>query len=141
MDQNDGGYPMDTKLAASSGAELLCGGRSCAAEARHALALLAGRWVFPILESLHLEGGACRFRPLQRRIGAISQKELTRHLHNLVNAGLVRRCERGRRDVMYELTARGSKLLRSAQGLVAWGRELEQPPVAATWLDAIARSP
>jgi DNA-binding HxlR family transcriptional regulator len=141
LDQNDGGYPMDTKLAASSRSDLLCGGRSCAEEARRALALLAGRWVFAILESLHLEGGACRFRPLQRRIGAISQKELTRHLHNLVNAGVVRRCDRGRRDVIYELTSRGTNLLRSAQGLVAWGRELERSPVPATWLDAIAPTP
>lgn len=113
---------------------------SCAHEARQALSLLAGRWAFPVLESLHLQGGTCRFRPLQRQLGAISQKELARHLQALVQSGLVRRCEQGPREVAYELTARGTSLLQSAQALVDWAREDAKPRAAATWLDPIVHS-
>ena len=130
---------MDTSPPASPDAALLCGGRSCAEQARHALGLLAGRWVFRILETLYLEGGACRFRALQRSVGAISQKELARHLHTMVTAGVVRRCEQAPRDVRYEITPRGRDLLQGAQGLVDWGRALEMPATAASWVDPIAR--
>src|SRR5690606_9885377 len=55
MDTNEGGCPMS----------LLIG-------------LLAGRWAFPVLYQLLRAQGPIRFGQLQRAVGRVTQKELTR---------------------------------------------------------------
>jgi DNA-binding HxlR family transcriptional regulator len=120
-----------------------CGGASCASEIAAAVAAISGRWAIEVLEGLHFAGGASRFRDLQRRVGAISSKELTRQLGTLAAHGIVRRVERPPRNVSYELTASGRELMHRAQALGEWVRRREAAPGPtrhegrALWLDPI----
>ena len=102
-----------------------CQGRSCEGEIARVLALVAGRWSVPVLEAMVLGGDPVRFRELQRRIGAISQKELSRQLQQFVHHGVVRRHEGEgpSRRVDYALTARGHALLGRIDALGRWVRE------------------
>ncbi|MFG1343269.1 helix-turn-helix domain-containing protein [Xanthobacter autotrophicus DSM 431] len=52
---------------------------------------LAGKWAFPILLKLIVADGPIRFGALQRRLGSITQKELTKQLRLYESYGLVTR--------------------------------------------------
>jgi len=52
---------------------------------------LSGKWSFPILYALIQTRDPVRFRELQRRVGRITQKELTKHLRSFETLGLVTR--------------------------------------------------
>ncbi|RYG85899.1 MAG: transcriptional regulator [Alphaproteobacteria bacterium] len=55
------------------------------------MGVLAGKWVFPVLYQLYMAGGPIRFAALQRSIGRITQKELTKTLRVLEREGFVTR--------------------------------------------------
>jgi DNA-binding HxlR family transcriptional regulator len=119
-----------------------CGGRSCASEISLALEALSGKWAVPVLEGLYFTGGPGRFRALQRRIGTISQKELARQLHKLMEHRIVRRSAGGEatREVTYSLTESGLQLMYQLQGLGDWtksNRERRSSPNGARWLALI----
>lgn len=52
---------------------------------------LAGKWAFPILLKLIVADAPIRFGALQRRLGSITQKELTKQLRLYESYGLVTR--------------------------------------------------
>ncbi len=55
------------------------------------LSVLAGKWVFPVLYQLTVADGPLRFAVLQRTIGRVTQKELTKTLRDLERDGFVTR--------------------------------------------------
>lgn len=121
-----------------------CGGASCASEIGDAIAAVSGRWAIQVLEGIHFAGGACRFRDLQRRIGAISSKELSRQLGTLVAHGIVDRVTSMPRNISYDLTASGMALMHHMAALGEWARGRDVQPSAcasrngvASWLDPI----
>lgn len=101
-----------------------CGGRSCAPEVAHALALVTDKWAVPVLEALVLHAGDSRFRELQRRVGVITQKELSRQLTRLVHHGVVGRDSDPLhpRHVRYRLTPHGQALLAQLDLLGQWAQ-------------------
>ena len=125
-----------------------CGGASCESEVARAVALIAGRWAVPVLEALCLGGGPVRFRALQRRVGAISQKELVRQLSLFVHHGVVvrRPGSSDRAAVHYAITERGLSLLERMDALGRWVKETGARevvdaggrPARASWMSPIA---
>jgi DNA-binding HxlR family transcriptional regulator len=127
-----------------------CNGASCATEVTRALGLVTGRWAVPVLEAMYFARGPVRFREIQRRIGAISQKELTRQLSKLAHHGVaVRRSLPGASQrVEYELSAHGISLMRQLDALGKWVQAADHSAHAsrasggpakraASWLDAL----
>lgn len=55
------------------------------------LGALAGKWAFPVLYRLIIFDAPIRFGELQRSIGKITQKELTKHLRQFESFGLITR--------------------------------------------------
>ena len=53
--------------------------------------LLSGRWAFPVLYQLLEAEGPIRFGQLQRSVGRVTQKELTKTLRVFEERGLVKR--------------------------------------------------
>lgn len=94
-----------------------CGGGSCAGEIGGAIAAVSGRWAILVMEGIHFACGASRFRDLQRRIGAISSKELSRQLATLVAHGIVERVAQAPGKISYELTEPGVALMRHMDAL------------------------
>ncbi len=90
--------------------------------ANRAFDLVAHKWTVTILHRLRVTGGPVRFRQLQRLIGAITQKELTKRLRELERSGLVSRevfAEVPPR-VEYRMTDLGSTLIPALAGLHEW---------------------
>lgn len=99
--------------------------------AEQALDLVSSKWTARIVFRLH-EAGVLRFRELQRAIGVITQKELTKQLRRLERFGLVERevfAEVPPR-VEYRLTKLGATLVEPLAALSSWserhGRSVEQ---------------
>jgi DNA-binding HxlR family transcriptional regulator len=84
------------------------------------LDLLAGKWSFPVLYRLILQKRPVRFSELQRLVGRITQKELTKHLRQFEALGLVER------EVFPEVPPRVEYVITD------FGRSLKKP------LDALA---
>jgi DNA-binding HxlR family transcriptional regulator len=83
--------------------------------------LISSKWSVEILFRLAARG-VVRFRELQRDLGAVTQKELTRHLRQLESRGLVARevfAEVPPR-VEYRLTGLGESLLPPLEALARW---------------------
>lgn len=88
------------------------------------LELLSGRWAFPVLYQLLLAQGPIRFGQLQRAVGRVTQKELTKTLRTFEERGLVTRqiyAEVPPR-VEYRLTALGASLGEPLCGLARWAQ-------------------
>ncbi|MEO8308458.1 MAG: helix-turn-helix domain-containing protein [Pseudomonadota bacterium] len=86
------------------------------------LELLSGRWAFPVLYQLLLAKGPIRFGRLQRGVGRVTQKELTKTLRTFEERGLVTRhvyAEVPPR-VEYQLTTLGASLKAPLCGLARW---------------------
>ena len=86
------------------------------------IGLLAGRWAFPVLYQLLRAQGPIRFGQLQRAVGRVTQKELTRTLRNFEERGLLQRqvyAEVPPR-VEYRLTELGASLGEPLCGLARW---------------------
>lgn len=96
--------------------------------------LLSGRWRALIV--YYLDKGPMRFNALQRALGPISQRMLTRDLRELEAAGVVSRTvfPEVPLRVEYELTESGRRLMGIIDALGDWwqadGRQA--PPVAST---------
>lgn len=120
---------------------------ACLLNVINAVAVLNGRWAPAILATLYVVGGAARFSELHRRIQGISQKELARHLANLVTQGVLRRKEEGG-AVRYSLTTDGLQLLGRMKALGEWSRDRHgssgrrragEAGRPASWIDPILR--
>lgn len=86
------------------------------------IGLLAGRWAFPVLYQLLRAQGPIRFGQLQRAVGRVTQKELTRTLRSFEERGLLQRqvyAEVPPR-VEYRLTDLGASLGEPLCGLARW---------------------
>ena len=84
--------------------------------------LLSGRWAFPVLYQLLRADGPIRFGQLQRSVGQVTQKELTKTLRVFEERGLVKRkvyAEVPPR-VEYRLTPLGASLSEPLCGLARW---------------------
>jgi DNA-binding HxlR family transcriptional regulator len=88
-----------------------------------AIQLIGGKWKLLVLRSLLLNGPQ-RYHELLGTVTAISQKELTRNLRELTNAGLVVRDSGTSRTTAYHLTKLGSGLMPTFKKLLAWGTKL-----------------
>ena len=95
-------------------------GWHCLAET--ALDLLAGKWrpmiIFWLLE------GPLRFNELQRRLGGITHRTLSKTLKEMEAAGLVARTDYGEIPprVDYALTTEGASLRPVLEAMEAWAR-------------------
>jgi DNA-binding HxlR family transcriptional regulator len=86
-----------------------------------AIRVVGGRWKLLVLRSLLLNGPQ-RYNELLVTVTAISAKELTRNLRELVNAKLVTR-DSGR-GTPYRLTDLGKGLMPVFTELLHWGTAL-----------------
>ena len=91
----------------------------CPVEA--ALEQVAGKWKGVIV--YHLLEGTLRFNELNRRIGAVSQRTLTKQLRDLEADGIVERTVHPvvPPHVDYALTDKGRKLQPVVEALHVWG--------------------
>ncbi len=87
--------------------------------------LVAHKWTVSIIHRLAQSRGPIRFRQLQRQVGAITQKELTKRLRDMERSGLVTRTVFAEVPprVEYRLTDLGATLLPALAPLDAWARE------------------
>ncbi len=93
--------------------------------ATRVLDLIAHKWTVAIVRTLHRAGGPVRFRELQRSVGSITPKELTKRLRDLERAGLATRtifAEVPPR-VEYALTSLGLTLMPTLDALHQWAGE------------------
>lgn len=101
--------------------------RAEACPSARTLRLVSNKWSVEILFRLRaLE--VARFRELQRDLGRVTQKELTRHLRRLEAAELVSRqvfAEVPPR-VEYRLTPLGASLLEPLGALARWSQEYDR---------------
>jgi DNA-binding HxlR family transcriptional regulator len=88
-----------------------------------AIQIIGGKWKLLVLRSLLLNGPQ-RYTELLGTVTAISQKELTRNLRKLTNAGLVARDSGTRRTTAYSLTKLGKGLMPMFKNLLTWGAKL-----------------
>jgi len=87
---------------------------------------IADKWTLLVIEALDGEG-EMRFSGLQRRVGQISHKMLTKTLRQLERDGLVTRCVHAAVPprVDYSLTPLGESLGESVCGICTWvGRHM-----------------
>ncbi|WP_346535401.1 helix-turn-helix domain-containing protein [Micromonospora sp. DPT] len=83
-----------------------------------AMELLDGRWTMLIVREL--TSGSERFNELRRGLPRLSPALLSRRLHELTTAGIVRR-ETDGADIRYVLTAAGRELRPIVEALGGWG--------------------
>jgi DNA-binding HxlR family transcriptional regulator len=88
-----------------------------------AIQVVGGKWKLLVLRSLLLNGPQ-RYRDLLNTVTGISQKELTRNLHELADAGLLERDAADPRTAPYSLTRLGEGLMPMFQNMLTWGQEL-----------------
>lgn len=99
--------------------------KECACPITRLLDLLSGRWALPVLFHLHRANGPIRFGQLQRSIGRVTQKELTRTLREFETRGLVERkvfAEVPPR-VEYQVTELGASLREPLAALAHWSEQ------------------
>jgi DNA-binding HxlR family transcriptional regulator len=93
--------------------------KECGVEA--ALSLIDGKWKGVIL--YHLLGGRMRFNALARKLGAVTQRMLTKQLRELESDGLIVRTVYAEvpPKVEYSLSTKGKSLEPVIHALKAWG--------------------
>jgi DNA-binding HxlR family transcriptional regulator len=89
-----------------------------------AIHVIGGKWKLLVLRSLLLNGPQ-RYNELLGTVNAISQKELTRNLKELVLARLVSREAGASRTAQYHLTKLGKGLMPTFKRLLLWGTKLQ----------------
>ncbi len=94
----------------------------CAVDA--AMSVIEGRWKTTILCMLAKDGDM-RFTELQRRIGGVTPRILSKQLKELESDGMVRRnvSQEGRPKVTYSVTGKGESICPILAQLAAWGME------------------
>ncbi len=85
-----------------------------------AIQIVGGKWKLLVLRSLLLNGPQ-RYNELLKTVTAISQKELTRNIRELTNAGLLTQDWGISRVARYELTKLGKGLMPVFKQLLVWG--------------------
>ncbi|MGB0686003.1 MAG: winged helix-turn-helix transcriptional regulator [Planctomycetota bacterium] len=80
------------------------------------LVILSGRWKARVI--YQLLGGECRYSELERRIGEVSQRQLSQVLNELQADGVIQRVEK-----RWSLTPSGRDLAAPLRALYAWGEE------------------
>lgn len=88
-----------------------------------AIRIIGGKWKLLVLRSLLLNGPQ-RYNELLGSVTAISQKELTRNLRELTDAGLIARDTGTTRIARYHLTMLGKGLMPTFRKLLTWGTKL-----------------
>jgi DNA-binding HxlR family transcriptional regulator len=88
-----------------------------------AIRIIGGKWKLLVLRSLLLNGPQ-RYNELLGTVTEISQKELTRNLRELAEAGLVLRAPVAQKTAPYELTKLGKGLMPTFKTLLTWGTKL-----------------
>ena len=88
-----------------------------------AIQVIGGKWKLLVLRSLLLNGPQ-RYSELLGTVTAISQKELTRNLRELTDAGLVVRAAGTSRTAAYDLTKLGKGLMPTFKNLLTWGTKM-----------------
>lgn len=88
------------------------------------LDLIAHKWAVQIIYYLHKQG-VVRFRQLHRLVSPITQKELTKRLRELEQAGLISRTVYAEVPprVEYQLTELGKTLVQPLTALVQWAEQ------------------
>lgn len=83
---------------------------------------LSGKWTLPVLYQLHLAQEPVRFGQLQRAVGEITQKELSKALRHLESLSLVERRQYTEIPprVEYAVTSAGESLHVPMAALAAW---------------------
>jgi len=86
-----------------------------------ALEQISGKWKGLVI--FHLLVSTLRFNELQRRLGTVTQRTLTKQLRELEAVGIVTRKVYAvvPPKVEYSLTEKGAQLEAVVQGLHAWG--------------------
>ncbi len=93
---------------------------NCAIDAT--MSVIEGRWKGTILCMLH-RNGPMRFSELQRAIGEVSSRILSKQLRELeADRMVLRTAEEGNR-VSYELTSRGITIIPVLESIGRWGME------------------
>ena len=90
------------------------------------LGLIANKWSVRILYSLlQAEDKTMRFSRLQRALGGITQRELTKHLREFEKAGIVKRTVYPQIPprVEYTVTKLGDSLFTPIEALSHWAEE------------------
>jgi DNA-binding HxlR family transcriptional regulator len=84
--------------------------------------LISGKWAIPVIYTLIAQSGPIRFAALQRAVAPITQKELTRHLRQFEQQGLVTRTVHPDMPprVEYEVTDLARTLKTPLDGLAKW---------------------
>jgi DNA-binding HxlR family transcriptional regulator len=103
--------------------------------------LLSGRWAFPVIYQLLMAQGPIRFGQLQRAVGRVTQKELTKTLRAFEQRGLVERkvYPEVPPRVEYRLTTLGASLGEPLCGLARWAQaHMQEIEAACTAADAKA---
>ncbi len=93
----------------------------CPVEA--AIRIIGGKWKLLVLRSLLLNGPQ-RYNELLNTVTSISQKELTRNLRELSEAGMISREAGAARVARYEMTKLGKRLMPTFKSLLVWGKQL-----------------
>jgi DNA-binding HxlR family transcriptional regulator len=88
-----------------------------------AIQIIGGKWKLLILRSILLNGPQ-RYNELLATVTGISQKELTRNLHELADAGLLARETGATRIARYAPTPLGEGLMPTFMALLTWGTNL-----------------
>lgn len=91
-----------------------------------AIGVIGGKWKLLVLRSLLLNGPQ-RYKELLGTVTAISEKELTRNLRELVEVDLVAKASSDGDDarvVRYSLTELGQGLMPMYQQMLTWGQAL-----------------
>lgn len=93
---------------------------NCAVDA--AMEVIEGRWKGTILCMLHMNG-AMRFSELQRNIGDVTSRILSKQLKELEADHMITRSidSAGKLKVEYALTAKGESILPILADLAEWG--------------------
>ncbi|MGO1297966.1 MAG: winged helix-turn-helix transcriptional regulator [Vibrio sp.] len=84
--------------------------------------IVSGKWAIPILYRLIVTDETIRFGALQRAIGPITQKELTKQLRSFETQGLVNRTVYPEMPprVEYQITSLGKTLKPTLDSLAQW---------------------
>lgn len=90
------------------------------------LSLIANKWSISILYQLMQEPNrTMRFNALKKALGTITQRELTKHLRQFEESGIVERTvyPESPPRVEYTLTALGNSLVKPIEALSHWAEE------------------
>ncbi len=107
-----------------------------------AMSVIEGRWKPTILCMLSRNGGM-RFSELQRRIGGITSRMLSKQLKELESDGMVGRSvsPSGKLKVTYSITAKGESICPILIELSKWGVEHQMAEVIVPEPEASPKNP